>query len=384
VPLSSAVAWRLWPTRDDAAVLTALLVAASSQVLITGMTLYAMPGHLAFNLLWLWLLLSGRLWRHLLAGVVGVLAVGLHQVNFHLVFVIPVMAYLLYARRWKVVLFYTTVYVAATVFWLYWFEIALWWSGAHSVAGDVAEVPNFVRGAHAAMSLPDRRAVFTMVLNILRFVSWNHLALVPLVVLGCTRLRREPILLACASGIAFTLVAFVVVLPSQGHGWGYRYLHGYIGILALIAARGWIRVTEPDSRDSAFIRFAIVVLTGASACGLLVRGIQVEAFVRPRAEALAVLRSAPADVVVVDDDEVWYGGDLAQNDPYLRNTPKIMVLSELTQANAEALCARNLRVLQLGASALIPKNDGGIYWPTRPPRPEHQAVRDALRRCAFE
>ncbi len=94
-----------------------------------------------------------------------------------------------------------------------------------------------------------------------------------------------------------------------------------------------------------------------------------------------MVRSAPADVVVIDDGEVWYGADLAQNDPYLRNTPKIMALDALTPANAEALCARDLRVLILGASALIPK-ESGAFWPTRPPRPEHQTVRDALRRCA--
>ena len=71
VILVAAVARRLWPTRSDAAVLAAILVATSPQVLITGMTLYAMPGHLALNLAWLWLFLCGGRLGHGLAGVAG-------------------------------------------------------------------------------------------------------------------------------------------------------------------------------------------------------------------------------------------------------------------------------------------------------------------------
>src|SRR5204862_2815802 len=55
VLLTGAVARQLWPTRADAAPLAALLVAISPQVVVTGMTFYAMPGHLALNLAWLWL-----------------------------------------------------------------------------------------------------------------------------------------------------------------------------------------------------------------------------------------------------------------------------------------------------------------------------------------
>jgi membrane associated rhomboid family serine protease len=49
------VARRLWPARLDAALLSALLVATSLQVLVTSMTSYAMTAHLTLNLIWLWL-----------------------------------------------------------------------------------------------------------------------------------------------------------------------------------------------------------------------------------------------------------------------------------------------------------------------------------------
>jgi len=51
------VARRLWPNRPDAALIGAVLMATSSQVLVTSMTSYAMTAHLTLNLLWLWCLL---------------------------------------------------------------------------------------------------------------------------------------------------------------------------------------------------------------------------------------------------------------------------------------------------------------------------------------
>ncbi|HEY2179898.1 MAG TPA: hypothetical protein VGH15_15105, partial [Caulobacteraceae bacterium] len=54
------VARRLWPQRPHLALVAALLLATSSQFLITAMTPYAWTAHLAFNLVWLWLFLAGR------------------------------------------------------------------------------------------------------------------------------------------------------------------------------------------------------------------------------------------------------------------------------------------------------------------------------------
>ena len=50
---------RLWPDRPDVALIAAALLGTSSQLIVMAMTAYAMPGHLAFNLAWLWLFLRG-------------------------------------------------------------------------------------------------------------------------------------------------------------------------------------------------------------------------------------------------------------------------------------------------------------------------------------
>jgi hypothetical protein len=40
-----------------------------------------------------------------------------------------------------------------------------------------------------------------------------------------------------------------ILLPYQGHGWGYRYLHGLIGSLSLLAGYGWIALSERAARN---------------------------------------------------------------------------------------------------------------------------------------
>src|SRR5947207_2679774 len=237
VLLTGAVARQLWPTRADAAPLAALLVAISPQVVVTGMTLYAMPGHLALNLAWLWLFMRGGLVSHGLAAMIGFLAVGLHQINFHVFFVIPFLVALLIKRRWWPALFYAAVYAAAVMFWFNWFEVALWWSGAtpaQNVPRD--ESRRFMSDVIAHLALPTVPGFVTMAINLFRFVSWNHLALLPLAIVGLTARRRQSsfVLRACGWGIALTVIAFLIVLPEQGHGWGYRYLHGFISSVAFI------------------------------------------------------------------------------------------------------------------------------------------------------
>ena len=70
-------------------VVAAVLLATSSQFLLTAMTPYSMTAHLALNLAWLWLFLRGGVVGHSLAIAVGALACGLHQLVFHPLFVAP-------------------------------------------------------------------------------------------------------------------------------------------------------------------------------------------------------------------------------------------------------------------------------------------------------
>jgi hypothetical protein len=57
------------PERADAVTVTMLMALTSAQLLVTGMTPYAMTGHFALNMLWLALVLRGDRLGHMAAGL---------------------------------------------------------------------------------------------------------------------------------------------------------------------------------------------------------------------------------------------------------------------------------------------------------------------------
>jgi hypothetical protein len=121
------VARRLFPSRPDAVLVTTLLVATSSQVLLTSMTSYAMTAHLTLNLLWLWLFLRDDKIRHAAAIGVGFLATGLHQLIFHPVFAFPFIIRLWTSGRRRLALTYLFTYAVICLFWIGYWQIVLMW-----------------------------------------------------------------------------------------------------------------------------------------------------------------------------------------------------------------------------------------------------------------
>jgi hypothetical protein len=94
------IAVRLWPEERQVQLVVLLLYAGSSQVLIAGMTRYAMSAHLALNLVWLRCICAAG-GRHGGALAVGFLASGLHQLLFHPLFAVPFVLLLGQRRRWR-------------------------------------------------------------------------------------------------------------------------------------------------------------------------------------------------------------------------------------------------------------------------------------------
>ena len=128
-------------------------------------------------------------------------------------------------------------------------------------------------------------------------------------------------------------------IPWQGHGWGYRYLHGFLGSFALLAGYGWQSlVGTPDSgRRAGMLAFgsaiSLVVL-------LPIHLKQAHDFVAPYRRAYAAIRAAPAEIVLVDGTGLLYAEDLVRNAPDLANRPKIMDLLSLTGPGIVRLCRR--------------------------------------------
>jgi hypothetical protein len=337
-----AIARQLWPDRPDAAVISVILLASSAQFLIVAMTPYAMTAHLCLNLVWLWLFLRDRWWSHLAAVPVAFVASGLHQVAFHPLFAAPFVFSLLLSRRWPLAVYYGGAYASIVLFWIFYWSILIG-TNTTTPSGSAAEVGllSFVQRIGEISHL-EAASVALMVINLLRFLAWQSPMMLPLALVGLFICRnRSGILVSLALGIALTLAVTLVVMPFQGHGWGYRYLHGMLGSIALFAAQGWIWLSD----RSAYLRqqvAAILLLSIALSTFAMLpwRLAQVYSFVGPYAAASAAIARAKADVVVVDASNIWYGVDLVRNDPLLTSSPKVLNLGSLSSDQLKAICGR--------------------------------------------
>lgn len=343
-----AVARQLWPERPGTAWVAAILLATSSQFLVTAMTPFAMSAHLAFNLVWLWLFLRGGRLGHAGAITVGFLASGLHQMVFHPLFATPFILQLWLERRWSTAILYTAAYATICIFWIAYPSLELTYAGIAVSETRTAVIDRFAAAVGALVGAFDIANIGMMAKNLLRFVTWQNPLTMPLALLGAmAAFRAKGTLRSLAIGFGLTTLAMFVLLPFQGYGWGYRYLHGLLGSASLLAAWRWeqFTVTFATSQKTP-ARSAFVVVAATSFLALLpIHAWQAHQVVQPYAMADAAIRRSKAQLVLVDGAGTWFDWDLVRNDPYLTNRPITLYLGGaipggLNQAQIIALCAR--------------------------------------------
>ena len=313
---------RLWPASPSTRAVVLILFAGSSQVIVIGTTVYAMTAHMAFNLIWLWLFLQRRPAAHAGAIGLGFLATGLHQPLFHPLFVLPFLAWLLAEKKWRLLLVYVVAYGAIGLFWA---KYPGWVStmAGHPVPADlnvdgISYIDRLTRNATKFTDV----SLWMMGANLLRFVAWQHLLLIPLAIVALrARQWTDPVCRALMLGIALLIAIMTVILPPQGHGWGYRYLHGFIGSAVLIAGFGWHWLEQRRIAPVRALRWA----TGLSVLVLLPAHVwMARHFTAPFAAASARIAAIPADVVIVDTEQVSFSGDLVRNRADLSNRPILL------------------------------------------------------------
>jgi hypothetical protein len=335
------VARRLWPERPQAALLAAVLLATSPQLLITAGTPYAMSAHLALNMTWLWLVLRGGRLGHGLAAVVALLATGLHQIVFHPLFAAPFVLNMWLERRWTAALWHTCAYAAIGLLWSAYPVMLLQTYGAASLEA-AKEQMGLLGRILGLLGAYDPGAPGLMAKNLIRFVTWQNLLTAPLAFVALLpALRAGGVLRAMVLGVVLTILAVLVLLPYQGHGWGYRYLHGLQGSVCILAALGWMRLREGRAPAQSSGATALAVLMAVSVLVLLpLRAWQAQQMVHPYLLAQRAIRAIDAEVVIVNPATLWFGADLVRNDPFLRDGPVKMSALHITSARALELCRR--------------------------------------------
>ena len=347
---------RLWPERPDLALIAAALLGTSSQLIVMSMTAYAMPAHLAFNLAWLWLFLRGGKLDHAGAILVGFFATGIHQLIFHPLFVAPFILQLLFHRRWGLSAIYIVAYALIGLFWLEYWPIATGLSGVSTEDTGSTGSGYFLDRINDVLASIGFDNLGAMGESLMRFVTWQSLLTAPLALIGAAMAiwNRGPAR-PLALGVLLTLIAMSIATPTQTHGWGYRYLHGLLGSVCLVAAWAWSKLTDPLPPPQRAA--ANGVLSVACAVSLLVmtpvRAWQAWNYVTPYATANAAVQKATADVVIIDHNgQVLFDmGTLVRNDPLLRHKPQVMALAYMDEAMVRRVCAEHSVAVFNGDSA---------------------------------
>tara|TARA_R110000782_G_scaffold78276_8_gene155525 strand:- start:187406 stop:189091 length:1686 start_codon:yes stop_codon:yes gene_type:complete len=346
------VALRLFPDRSDAVVVVLLMALTSAQLLVTSMTPYAMTGHFALNMLWLAFVLRDDVPGHVGAGAVALLLCGLHQWHYPLPFLLPFLLWFALGRRWGALFFHGAMLVVAVLIWA-----KLWPMLLADLYGPAADVRPSAGVVDKMDSLLDRLDKWHPLLHLSRFLAWNNLLLVPLALIGLWRmnwraaLRGESIALPLGLG-ALGMAALAI---DQGYGWGYRYLHGFVGSFALLAGLGWASLKRPDGR-ALWASALVALLTGSF---LMARA---HDYVAPYAASHRLIMASGADVVLVDPRGGRYVTDLVRgSDGEPLGRPVVMNMRMLSMAGIDQLCDR-YDVAIFDRSGFLPLGVGLVRW----------------------
>lgn len=327
---------RLWPDSREAPAIAALLYALSGQVLFTAMTSYAMTAHLVLNLVWLWLFLA-RKWRSDLACLaVGFIATGLHQPLFHPMFAAPILLLLVIERDWKRTALFLAGYAAIGLFWYAWPEYLATLLGSNGAASADGTGTTYLERLETAIGKDKSDRFGMMAANLLRFVAWMPVLLLPLLLLGIGAARRNRIAAALLGGIVLTVVTMLILLPFQGHGFGYRYLHGLIGNALLLCVFGLSSLRE--RRDE----WRTLLVRTAVAGPLLLLPLQLWLAYAMYAAPAGVERAIDrieADYVLIGAVDAPFSANLALNPPALKRRPVRLIIQALDPAEIARLCA---------------------------------------------
>ncbi|MEM7702161.1 MAG: hypothetical protein AAF251_09530 [Pseudomonadota bacterium] len=343
----AAVARQLFPEEAGAQWVVVLGYVLSAQILINAMTSYAMTAHLAFNAVWLWLFLRDRWWSHAGAMAIGALAIGLHQIIFHPLFAGPLLLTLLAKRRFTLFGVYSIVYAG----------VLLTWIGFHGWATGGA--PTTTTGGSGGVEFILRRAlplllninpqfVSLTLYNMLRFLAWMPLFLLPLLLLAWPSMKsRDSLALPLAAGLFGTLFAMAWMQAFQGHGWGYRYAHHVLPNALLLAGFGYARCAK-ENREKA--QAFVLAGAGATIPVLIFLAATARSFIAPYAALTERIDRQPTDFVMLETKHPGTAVDQVRNRADLSNTPIILSADHMTFDQVVELCNR-------GTVTLLEKSD---------------------------
>jgi hypothetical protein len=351
VLIAHRIALRIY-ANQEAAGLVVLLTAASPVIFADGISYYSMAAHLLANSIFVLLLLEPTRARVLLAGLVGSVALTLHNPVPHILFAVPWIIWLL-RRPGGIALGawlaagYAPLCAIIGLGW-FWFTGHLRHEGVIAAAVATGATTGSVGGALDGMwqtlsvfSMPDATVFLARFIGIAKIWVWAVPGLMIVAAAGAYRYWRVPAIRLLSLSAILTLLGYFLVSADQGHGWGYRYFHSAWIALPLLAAGALYPIPGAASRGAGFDDEGVRAFVVACAVLTLFLGVGFRAF-QMHSFMAADVKQAPAytgkerRVVMIKTQHTFYAGDLVQNDPWLRGN-EIIMMSHDAESDAQMM-----------------------------------------------
>jgi hypothetical protein len=311
-----------WITREitgdrHAAGWAMLFTLASGAFIADGISYYSMQAHLTANLLFVAMLIKPAGYRAFGAGIVGSLALILHNPVPHALFAIPWIAAMAMQRDQRRFLLPLIVGYLPGV------GIGFLWLVLRSEIGlsgrDLAAMNGIASGVFA---WPDATILNNRTAALVKMMVWAMPCLFVLALIGYARQGADLRVRLLNSSAILTFVAYLFVGFDQGHGWGYRYFHSAWGVVPILAG------CAMTGRSQANLR--LVSFAGAAAALSLLfvvpfQMLQIEQFMSQHLAQLAPPKRPGNNIYFVHPLGGFYVADMVQFDPLLRNRDLLLV-----------------------------------------------------------
>ena len=314
----------------EAAGFALLLTIASPVIFANGISYYSMPAHLLANSVFALLLVRPTPLRAAVAGVVGSLALVLHNPVPHMLFAAPWLVWVATRQGGMRLLAaliagYLPLCVLLGLGWFL-FSGHLLREGLVSATAPVAASHRLQRMIEI-FSVPDATIALARLIGMAKTWVWAVPGLMILAAAGAVRWRQDVLCRLLTASALLTLVGYFFVPVSQGHGWGYRYFHSAWMALPLLATAALFRSARTsreansparlfeDSETKGFVA-ACILLTLVFGVGF--RAWQLQDFMARDISQVPQYKGTERRVVILDGRFSFYGADLVQNDPWLR------------------------------------------------------------------
>jgi len=303
----------------DSAGAAVLLTAASPVFLADGISYYSMTAHMLANAVFALLLLEPTTKRLLAAGLVGSIALTLHNPFHHFLFALPWLVWLAFRPgAVRNLAFLAAGYLPLTLLlglgW-FWFQSGLMGDGANAGPYGPSQIGS-------AFAWPTAQLLFARLVGLAKVWLWAVPGMMLLAAYGFWKWRHDHrVALLGASAVA-TLVGFLATWVEQGHGWGFRYFHSAWFALPLLAVAAFtpLSSTKDEQQSATALRSFMVACTLLTlVISVPLRALQIRDFMDDHLAQLPHYSGSEPRVVFVDTEASLYGLDLLQNDPFLRS-----------------------------------------------------------------